>query len=444
MEPLPVHLLALVIGLTLAGCAASGTSSKKPSREASTAFGASSQWRSADPAVMQRDVMGFADRFAGTMAATYDELAARSPSPAAANAALDRKIGNVTAAYINATRPSPIVGLIDMIVTVTLLRHASEDPWFTEMYGADAAKVVASLATLEADVWGIGSRYLTDSQLVELREAIDRWRRDHPDERYVSTVRLADFPEARSPPPADAKGATSVFGLLFLDPLAGIDPAVREVTLAREGAERMFFYAQRMPVLLSWQSEAVSRHVLDLRPIQQLVGSATRASEFADAATSIADSAKRLPQTIADERVHAVELVAQKVAAEREQAVELVAQRVATERDTTIKQLAQAVAAERTEIARDTSQAVASERDAMVAAFNTSLQAQGKDLVSEMETASSRAVNRIAVLAGMLVALGILLATLAVLIVRRIAPRATGGADKPRRRDIAETGATKD
>jgi hypothetical protein len=73
MRRLPVHLLAVPIGLALAGCAASGGSSKQTARDASgqpTAFGASSQWRSADPAVVQREVMNFADRFAGNMADT--------------------------------------------------------------------------------------------------------------------------------------------------------------------------------------------------------------------------------------------------------------------------------------------------------------------------------------------------------------------------------------
>ena len=58
MERLPVHLLAVSIALALAGCAAGGGSSKKPSTQPSgSAFGASSQWRSADPTVVQRDVI---------------------------------------------------------------------------------------------------------------------------------------------------------------------------------------------------------------------------------------------------------------------------------------------------------------------------------------------------------------------------------------------------
>src|SRR5688500_18890698 len=172
MERPPVHLLAVSIGLALAGCAAGGGSSKPPSQDTSgqsTSFKASSQWRSADPAVVQRDVMNFADRFAGNVADTYDGLAARSTSPAAKDAALQRKIGNVSAAYGHASGANPIVGLIDMIVTVSLLRRATEALWFAELYGADeAANVVAVLKAQEIDVWEIGARYLTESQLAEL------------------------------------------------------------------------------------------------------------------------------------------------------------------------------------------------------------------------------------------------------------------------------------
>ena len=102
---------------------------------------------------------------------------------------------------------------------------------------------------------------------------------------------------------------------------------------------------------------------------------------------------------------------------------------VAAQRDAAIKQLAQAVAAERTEVTRcATTQAVASERETIVAAWNASLQSQRQALVSDVETASSRAVNRISILAGLVVSLGILLTALAVLIVRRIARSRQGRA----------------
>jgi hypothetical protein len=113
------------------------------------------------------------------------------------------------------------------------------------------------------------------------------------------------------------------------------------------------------------------------------------------------------------------------------------------------------VTAERTEVTRSTTQAVASERDAIAAAWNASLQSQRRALVSDMETASSRAVNRISVLAGLLVALGVLMTAVAVLLVRRPSARAkaggggggggaSGGAYQPLRGYVVETGRTGD
>ena len=74
---------------------------------------------------------------------------------------------------------------------------------------------------------------------------------------------------------------------------------------------------------------------------------------------------------------------------------------------------------------------VAAEREATVAALNASLQSQRQDLLSDAETASSRAVNHISVLAALVVSLGILLTALTVLILRRIAPRPKAGDYKP-------------
>ena len=151
--------------------------------------------------------MNFADRFAGNMAAAYDELAANSPTAEATDAALQRKIGNVSAAYVNATASNPIVGLIDMIVTVTLLRQASEEPWFTELHGADAAKVAVVLKAQEADVWDIGSR-LSDR---EPARRVARRDRSLAQQKSRSAVRLDDstgrFSRGEVSPSSGCEGA---------------------------------------------------------------------------------------------------------------------------------------------------------------------------------------------------------------------------------------------
>ena len=47
------------------------------------------------------------------------------------------------------------------------------------------------------------------------------------------------------------------------DPLAGLDPAVRELTQTRLFAERALYVAQKMPLLLRWQTELLTINTLN-------------------------------------------------------------------------------------------------------------------------------------------------------------------------------------
>jgi hypothetical protein len=107
----------------------------------------------------------------------------------------------------------------------------------------------------------LASKYLTNEQLEELNEVIQQWHGAHPDQRYVSHIHLADMPEANRPAGKGVK-VPSVFGLLFFDPAAVRDPVLREIELSRATSERMFFYLQRLPLLLQWQVEGLYRQML--------------------------------------------------------------------------------------------------------------------------------------------------------------------------------------
>jgi hypothetical protein len=403
-------LLIALIGLAV-GCAASGAPPKN-----------TTSWESSSPESLRRDVMNFADRYCSSMVAAYDELASKTPRAEAKRFAMERKYNSVASAYINATEPSAMVGLLDMVVMVQLQRAVSEDAWFTELFGENAPELVARLRVQEDDIWKLSSRYLTEAQLKELRDAIDNWRQTHPTERLMSMIRLSDFPEAKSASPSGGKGPTSVFGLLFLDPLAGLEPTRREVEQSREAVERMFFYVQRMPVLVSWRVEAVSRGALDSPQIQQFVDNTSR---FADTGKSIAAVLERFPKEFSEERQRAVDDLARKTTEERSAAVAQLAQAVAAERDATIRQSGEVVASQRAAAVKQVADAVASEREALVASLNASLQSQREGLLRDVEAATVRATGRLLVGACVVVLLGVLLTMLAVLILRRYAGRGT-------------------
>ena len=73
-----------------------------------------------------------------------------------------------------------------------------------------------------------------------------------------------------------ATAPTSLFSLLYLDPLAGLDPTSAAIQETRELGERVMYYSQRMPKLLSWQSELLAYQIADQPESKQILNDANR------------------------------------------------------------------------------------------------------------------------------------------------------------------------
>ena len=401
-RPLIHLLLAGLAALVSFNCAQSPKSPQaKADASSSEAF---AELRSKHE-LLRRDLMNFADRFASSMAAAYDELATAVANPLAKRIATERKFTNASSAFANATQENPIVGLLDMLVMTRLLREVAQDAWFTERFGDNTPKLVIKLRVQEEDIWSLAKRYLTEDQLRELSDAIQNWREAHPAERYVSMVRLTEFPEAKSAAAA-AEGSgrkpSSVFSLLFLDPFASLDPAMQQVESSREAADRYFYYIQRMPTLLSWRVDSTSQQMLNSSELQQFVDNTTKfaaaTTSFADSTRSISATFKQYPQQLSDERRQAVDQIAKKTAEERSAAILQTSHELAQERDAAIKQIAQAVATERDQIARIATTAVAAERQIIVTEWNASLKSQSQSIMADLAAATSQATYRFFIL----------------------------------------------
>jgi hypothetical protein len=189
------------------------------------------------------------------------------------------------------------------------------------------------------DIWQLGAHYLSREQMDELRLVIDRWRRDNADQQKVVIVRLPDLPNPGRSRARGAKGPTSVFSLLFVDPVAGLEPAAREVERSREAAERMFFYLQREPTLLAWEAEFASQRVLGTPEMKRFADAAstiaTSTSGLVDSAKSVSDSVERLPALVTEERQRTIEQLATEFEQQRSATVQHVAQAFAAERAAT-------------------------------------------------------------------------------------------------------------
>ena len=341
--PLPLVVAAILLMGAIGGCAGSGTSLTGASRGSKggaavpfTPFKLPDGSSAPDPDQVRSYLMSLADSYSQTVNQSLDALIATTKDPARAKWARGQRLATLTVSVTNATGPNSFVGLLDMVVFSTLKRAAVEEHWVPTLLGEEGKAVAEAHRRGEAEAWATASRVLTKSQLADLRRLTDAWQREHPGQYYVGYTRFSDFDAYRNmtPDSPEAKKAGSLFSLLYVDPLAGLDPVARELKSYRALTERLAFIGARLPIIAAYEVDLAIVGVTGDPAIQTFVAANTKFSDATDRfATSVAEYPKAL-------------------SAEREAAVRQVAEATALERHATIDQAAKALASEREAIVR--------------------------------------------------------------------------------------------
>jgi hypothetical protein len=221
--------------------------------------------------------------------------------PAATNSAdaialLQLRLNWVSSIQTVATGPNELMNLADMFLLVTLTREVVEEQWLPGVYGQSARPILEACRQGETNITAIALTVVSPPQLDELRAAISRWRQENPDLRGAFFTRAlgleAEIAARQQKTPA---GPGSLFSLLRLDPLAGFDPALRELTQARLFGERTLFLAHRKPTLLRWQAELV---VLETAATPPLLEVRTNATQVAEALARSSKTMQQLPALV--------------------------------------------------------------------------------------------------------------------------------------------------
>ncbi len=270
--------------------------------------------------VLQQQVMRFADTYAATVAQACDEIGSTTTNSNLRLTVLRWKLGQATAAYTDATGQNPAINALDMLVLVSMARMVVEG-YGVKTYGDAITPLLEAQRNLETNVWTMAGSVLKPSQQQELRNLIEEWRRKNPNQNYVGQIRFREFVAALGKMPSQAATApTSIFSLLYLDPLAGLDPTAAAIEETRELGERAMYYMQRMPGLLSWQTEVLMYQLANQPASQQVL---TDASRLADASEIFAKTAQQLPQLINDQRQAAIQQILDGLVAEENKSSEL-------------------------------------------------------------------------------------------------------------------------
>jgi hypothetical protein len=252
-----------------------------------------------DPATLQTELQRFADEYASRSTAALDEYAARTGTPAGRHQALAWKVAVGFAAVGIASGPNPRANLVDFLSLSSLTRLALEEIASTGSSGPALQPWLHVSRSLETNAWSLADEVFAPEQVTELRESIRRWWEQHPDARTSLFARPQEFSSLLRRTRAESARPGSIFTLVGLDPTAGLDPAVREVTRTRLFAERAMFTVQRLPFLLRWQTELLADEMLRQDELATAVASADRLSRAAESASQ---TAAQLPDRITAER----------------------------------------------------------------------------------------------------------------------------------------------
>lgn len=243
----------------------------------------------ADPIVVQQNVQRFADEFFAKMNLGIDRLR-RGGAPLEPAEVLRWKIALGTDICAISSGPNAVANLLDLTVLVSVTRAAVEEPGRVLEFGDSVQSLLASSRSAEAEVWQLAATVLTEKQQLELRAAIESWRRQNPQVENITAARAVSFATQLAPKEEETRDKPgSVFGLLRLDPLAGLDPATREIAQSRLLAERALYVTQKMPQLLRWQLELLSVNTLSSPTVEQLVANTTQLTAAVDRVSRVTE-----------------------------------------------------------------------------------------------------------------------------------------------------------
>lgn len=258
-------------------------------------------------------LMRFADVSALRITKATEAFAEKAGTPEARIQALSWQIDYNRGLWRLASGPQPYEGLFSSIVMITVLRRNHDMHFLAEWGDADRA-VVDALAQIDRDGWALAETFVVKSEIDKARAIVARWLERTAATGSTDAAELPAFGEiVRAEGENPESGA--LLGLITLDPLSGLEPAVAEVEQSRRLAERTLYYFQHLPTLLSAQVELTGLRSARVPEIQRALADWQR---FSAATDSLAATAGGLPDRLAVEREALLGQLGREITAQRE------------------------------------------------------------------------------------------------------------------------------
>jgi hypothetical protein len=259
-----------------------------------------------DPVDEQIQLQRFTDDFLARTGQALDAAAEELGTDVGRAEVLRLKLVSGSSLISVVSGPNPSANLLDLVSVTVLTRKSVQDYWMKTTNGAAFQPWLEASRVLETNVWSLAGRFLQPAQVDELRLGINQWYSRTPEVRTAFFARPHEFASMVRNTKEKGAGMNSVFSLVNLDPTAGLDPAIREVTRTRLFAERAMFTMQRMPFLLRLQTELLAYELTAQPSVQLALSNSTQLSESANrishAAEGIGQAVSQLPDRFSAER----------------------------------------------------------------------------------------------------------------------------------------------
>ncbi len=302
----PKVILLLALALSASACSLLKSTLEFPEKGIRSMLSLNQGNDELDPVELQSQLLRFADNYIDAINLASRRLQQENGPPAERRTLLRRRIAITNDVLGIATAANTYANLLDMVILVSLNRMSVADFWIPQRYGESAKSLLLASQEAEKEIWRIAAMTLKPEQIRELRIAIKSWHDQHPDVRSPRDIGALGFASdmARMNRGPQTGITSSVFNLLAIDPLSGLDPATRELANTRLFAERGLFLARHMPTLIRWETELLIIQTAEMPQMEKLLASTAQVSESAD---RFSQTAERLPGLISAEREQIVQ-----------------------------------------------------------------------------------------------------------------------------------------
>ncbi len=265
----------LAIGLLIVpGCAARFDDSlHRPGPMESAAADRTSAVLPSSSARLQQSVMDFSDRYISALWPALDAYIAGEPDAAKQVKARRLKVALASAAMTIAASKDPRANLLDMAVFISAGRWAVDRHWIPGVFGEKAAGLRDVYARMDGEIGEEIDGVLSPAQRGDLRGLVAAWKDANPDPGEVMDLRLRNLEGVVLEKFAESPSAKGL--------LASVRRLLGNVDQSLLYGERMMFYLERTPLIISAQADLTVERVAERFPIATLNPDFNRWADFA-------------------------------------------------------------------------------------------------------------------------------------------------------------------